>query len=126
MLDYKFYCFNGAPKFLYVGYANFVDGIKNDLLTFFDLNWNSTPFYRTDHEQIPFPLVKPKVFDKMTEITKKLSENTPFLRVDLYYINGHVYFSELTFYPGSGLGPFEPLEWENKIGEWIDLSGKGL
>lgn len=122
LIDYKFYCFNGEPKFLYVGYANMKDGVKHDQLSFFDLEWRPTPFYRTDHEPLPFDVAQPRNFDEMIQIAARLSKGIPFLRVDLYSIDGQVYFSELTFHPGSGFGPFSPPEWERKIGEWIILS----
>ena len=121
LIDYKFYCFNGQPKFLYVGYANIVNDVKKDMLSFYDLNWKKAPFYRQDYEELNFNPVKPEKFNEMITIAKKLSKDVPFLRVDLYYIDGNIYFSELTFFPGSGYGIFSPSEWELKIGEWIDL-----
>ena len=121
LLDYKFYCFDVEPKFLYVAFANIRNGIKKDMLSFFDLNWNTTKFYRKDHEQLPFKLEKPSKFEEMLDIAKKLSRGIPFVRVDLYLLNGNVYFSELTFHPGGGFGPFYPEEWERKIGDWITL-----
>ena len=62
-----------------------------------------------------------KNFDLMIDLCKKLSAGIPFLRVDLYEINGKVYFGELTFYPGSGFTPLEPKEWDDKIGSWLVL-----
>lgn len=124
LTDYKFYCFNGEPKFLYVAFANMVDGRKNDLLTYLNLDWSKAPFYRTDHGQLEQLPEKPAQFDDMLEIAKKLSQGIPFLRVDLYYISGQIYFSELTFSPGSGFGKFSPLEWDRKLGDWITLPEK--
>lgn len=122
LLDYKFYCFNGEPKFLYVGYANIKDNVKHDLFSFYNLDWSKADFYRTDHESLPFEVPKPKKLNDMIDIAKKLSEEIPFVRVDLYYINEKIYFSELTFYPGGGFGYFSPKEWEERIGSWIKLS----
>lgn len=121
LLDYKFYCFNGEPRFLYVGYADIIDGVKHDRLTYFDLEWHKTAFKRPDHEELPFHIEKPTNFDEMIAVSKRLSENIPFVRVDLYSINNHVYFSEMTFFPGAGLAPFYPEEWEYMLGSWITL-----
>lgn len=121
LLDYKFYCFNGEPKFLYVGYSNMKNGQKHDQLTYYDFDWKKTAFYRSDHEQLPFIVNKPDKLCAMIEISRKLSQGIPFVRVDLFYVNGLIYFSELTFFPGSGFAPFEPLEWEKQIGDWIQL-----
>ena len=122
LIDYKFYCFNGIPKFLYVGMANYKNGAKNDELTYLDMDWNPVPFYRTDHKPFPFELKKPYRFCEMVELVKKLSKGIPFVRVDLYCIEGKIYFSEFTFFPGGGNAEFKPYEWEQKIGSWIDLS----
>lgn len=121
LLDYKFYCFDGKPKFLYVAFANMKNGVKKDLLSFFDLNWEPTPFYRLDHQPLPFKIAKPEKLEEMIEIARKLSAGIPFVRADMYYLDNQVYFSELTFTPGSGFGPFNPDEWERKMGDWITL-----
>lgn len=125
LLDYKFYCFNGEPKFLYVGSNDVSDGYKGEVeLSFFDMNWQTPEFYRTDHKPVSFTVEKPSTFDEMVDIARKLSKGIPFIRVDLYCINGKVYFSELTIYPGGGFGLFSPEEWELKIGDWIQLPPK--
>ena len=67
------------------------------------------------------PVARPEHFDEMKGICKTLSANIPFLRVDLYEINGDVYFGELTFYPASGFGHFTPPEWNKRLGELIQL-----
>ena len=121
LLDYKFYCFNGEPKFLYVGFSNMDNGMKHDLLSFFDLNWQKPEFYRSDHEPIPFDVKKPDKLDEMIELCKCLAKDIPFVRVDLYYVDNKIYFSELTFSPGSGFARFKPEEWERRLGDWICL-----
>ena len=119
LIDYKFYCFNGEPKFLYLGYANMRNGEKHDYLTYLDLDWKPTPFSRPDHPQIPFEVKKPTNFNEMLYIAAKLSEGIPFVRVDLYNIDQRILFSEITFTPGSGFTIFYPEEWEEKLGSWI-------
>ena len=122
LVDYKFYCFNGEPRFLYVGLANYHDGKKNDELTYLTLDWKTAPFYRTDHKPFPYEIEKPAKYEQMLEISSELSHGIPFVRVDLYHINGKVYFSEFTFFPGGGFNEFKPYDWERKIGSWVDLS----
>ena len=58
----------------------------------------------------------------MVDITKNLAIRFPFLRVDLYENAGNIYFGELTFYPGSGMEWFNPVAWDKKIGDLLDLS----
>ncbi len=121
LIDYKFYCFNGVPKFLYVAFANMKDGNKNDAMSYLYTDWTPAHFSRTDHEAFPFEIDKPERFPEMIEIAKKLSKGIPFVRVDLYYLQNEIYFSEMTFCPGSGLGVFSPPEEERKLGDWITL-----
>ncbi len=122
LIDYKFYCFNGTPKFLYVALANYHDGKKNDELSYYNLDWSPTEFYRTDHKPFPLSISKPEKLSEMINIASELSKGIPFVRVDLYYIKGEIYFSEFTFSPGGGFNEFKPYEWEKRIGSWIDLS----
>ena len=67
---------------------------------------------------------RPINYDKMLEIAEELSQNIPFLRVDLYNLEGEIYFGELTFYPAAGLGSFTPDNWNLKLGELIKLNFK--
>ena len=120
--DYKFYCYNGAPKFLYMSQG--LEVHETARISFLTLDWQFAPFRRSDFrpfEQLPS---KPKKFDEMIQICKKLSEGLPFVRVDLYEINEIVYFSELTFYPCNGSMPFYPQEWDLKTGEMLTLPNK--
>ena len=64
---------------------------------------------------------KPCCFDKMKELASLLSQGIPEIRVDFYEVNGKIYFGELTFFHYSGLTPFEPEEWDYRLGEWIEL-----
>ena len=119
LTDYKFYCFNGEPKFLYISHG--LSDHSTAHISYVSLDWKKQPFKRNDFADFDELPPKPVNFDKMVELCGILSANIPFLRVDFYEINGCVYFSELTFFPGSGFTAFEPQEWDEKIGEWIDL-----
>jgi len=57
----------------------------------------------------------------MKELASTLSVGYPHLRVDLYDINGQIYFGELTFFHWSGLVPFNPQEWDKIFGDWLEL-----
>lgn len=115
--DYKFFCFDGEPKIVQVDYDRF-DNHKRNL---YDLEWNRLPFtleFPTDwnHE-----IAKPVALGEMIDVARQLSKGIPHVRVDLYHINGKVYFGELTFYHGSGFEKFTPEEWNYTLGEWIKI-----
>lgn len=116
--DYKFFCFDGHVKCLYVSEASHTNEQK---LQFFDKDFIPMDCRRKDYKQYTVLPNKPENFDSMIEIAEKLSKGIPHVRVDLYEINGNIYFGELTLFTGSGFIPFELEEWDNKFGEWINL-----
>jgi len=97
--DYKIFCFNGKAKIILVC-SNRNGNFKNT--DFYDCDWNLMPFTREKHINNQKGIAKPGNLVEMLSIAEKLSNNIPFVRVDLYEINGKVYFGELTFYPSSG------------------------
>lgn len=118
--DYKFFCFNGHPKYILVCSDRY-NKLKE---TFFDLNWNVASFKRPNHE-IDDNIKKPNNLKLMINLATKLSKSIPFSRIDFYEINGNVYFGEITFYPASGLSKFDPEEWDYKLGKLIKISSIG-
>lgn len=115
--DYKFMCFNGDVKcaFTCTGREN------NDLrVDFFTPEWLHLPFTR-HYPNADIPPSAPKNLSKMIEFSMTLSRGIPFVRVDFYEVRGSVYFGEMTFYPGGGFEEFDSLEWDRKLGSWIDL-----
>ena len=117
--DYKFFCFNGKVKALFVGTERQKVGtdVKFD---FFDADFNRLPF-KQGHENAEVTPLRPKNFDLMKQLASKLSEGIPHVRVDLYDLGDKVLFGELTFFHFSGTVAFEPEEWDYKFGEWIEL-----
>lgn len=118
IIDYKVMCFNGKPEIIFTCSERHSEGLK---VTFFDLDWNRLPFSR-HYPSSTKSIAKPQNLMTMIELSKKLAKDIPFVRVDWYEENGNLYFGELTFYPGSGLEEFNPDEWDNKLGDLIDLS----
>ena len=58
---------------------------------------------------------KPEKLEEMLQLAEKLSKDIPFIRVDFYFVDGKIYFSELTFFPSSGFVAFDPPEWDEKL-----------
>ncbi len=118
--DYKFFCFDGEVKALFVAKDRQTAG-EETKFDFFDENFNHLPFTNGHPNSNP-PYFRPDKFEQMKEIACKLSKGIPQVRVDLYNINGHIYFGELTFSHWSGMVAFEPEQWDYKFGEWIKLT----
>lgn len=119
MIDYKFYCFNGKPAFLYVSKG--MENHRTAQVSFVTLDWKMADFGRSDYAPLDVLPPKPRKFDEMIDIAKKLSKSIPFLRVDLYEIDGKIYFGELTFSPCGGFMPFEPRNADEEVGKLLDL-----
>lgn len=117
--DYKFFCFDGEVKAMFVATERQVKGeeVKFD---FFDADYNHLPF-RQGHEHAKVVPQKPKNFELMKQLAEKLSKGIPHVRVDFYDIGDKVLFGELTLYHFSGMMPFEPEEWDYKWGELVKL-----
>ena len=122
LTDYKFYCFNGEPKFLYVSKG--LEDHSTASISFLHMDWSMAPFCRPDFAPLEVPPEKPINYDKMVAYAKQLSAGIPFLRVDFYEIGGKLYFSELTFFPSSGFTPIVPAQWDKEIGSWLELPQK--
>ena len=116
--DYKFFCFNGEVKALFV--ATERQTRKEPFFNFFDREFNSLEL-RQGHPCAPVPPAKPALFEEMVRIAEKLSANMPHVRVDLYQANSQVYFGEFTFYHFGGMVHFEPEVWDKRFGEWLIL-----
>ena len=117
--DYKIFCFNGHPKFLFVASGRQSNDVRFD---FFDTEFKHLPVLN-GHGNADILPSKPSNFDEMLIIASKLSAGIPHVRVDLYNIKGRIYFGEMTFFHWSGMVPFEPQEWDYKFGEYLDLRG---
>ncbi len=119
LMDYKFYCFNGVPKFAYLSKS--FENHETARINYVTMDWKKAPFYRSDYAEFEEIPARPKNLNKMIELASVLSKDIPFLRVDFYEINEKVYFGELTFYPRAGFTVFEPEEWEEKFGDMLNI-----
>lgn len=120
LADYKFYCFGGKPTYCQV----ITDRNTEEHIDFFDMDWEHLEFTGLALPHKPFsntPIPIPISFETMKQFAETLSKNIPFLRVDFYEVNGHLYFGELTFYPASGFGVFTPKDWNERIGDMLTL-----
>jgi|SRR5690606_129529 len=115
--DYKFFCFNGKPKFLLI----MIERDTWDYRCHYDLEWNKLPFNRGKSRSYEGELEKPKNFKLMCELAEKLAGDFPFVRVDMYNIEGRIYFGEMTFYPTDGRVDYYPEEYNELLGSYIDL-----
>ena len=112
LIDYKFFCFGGKVEFMFVA-----TGRGKDLrFDFFSREFEHLPTTNGVPNADVIPQ-KPKLFEQMIEIAETLSKDIPNVRVDLYEINGKIYFSEMTFYHNGGMFAFEPYEMDIKLGE---------
>ena len=116
LLDYKFFCFHGRVQIVQVDFDRFTNHTRN----MYDRDWALCPFMFL-YPNNPLKLKRPENFEKMIEVAEALADGIPFVRVDLYNVASEILFGELTFTPGSGLEPFSPVEWDYRVGAYLQL-----
>ena len=114
--DYKFFCFNGEPKAMFVATDRGID----TRFDFFDIEFNHIPVMQ-HYKNATKHINKPIGFSEMVNLARKLSKGIPHVRVDFYDINGKVYFGELTLFHFSGFRKFEPDKYDKIFGDWLEL-----
>ena len=117
--EYKIHVFNGKARNLYVVTSRGIDIRYNN----YYIDW--TPFDGSQFngwKKTDYPLEKPSNFDKMVSISEALASKFPFVRVDLYNINGKIYFSEMTFTPAKGTLILDDDKCDFEMSEWLDIS----
>jgi hypothetical protein len=117
ILDYKFFCFNGEPKFLQID----VERGINDQRAFYDLEWNKLEFYNKENRLYEGEMTQPENFEEMIWVARTLADKFPFVRVDLYSIKNKTIFGEMTFYPADGRKDFHPAHYNKILGDMIKL-----
>ena len=119
LADYKIHNFNGVPKLILVCRDRFQkQGLTED---FYSDTWEHLKVKRPEHPNAKHDIPKPEELEEMLRLSKILSKNIPFVRTDFYIIDHKVYFGEITFYPASGFSKFEPEEWDEIFGSWLNL-----
>ncbi len=117
--DYKFFCFNGIPKVMFIATERQNSSVET-CFDFFDMDFNHLNIINGHPNAIKLPK-QPKNFNKMQELAKKLSKGIPHIRIDFYEINGKVFFGEFTFSHWGGFVKFEPAIWDKKMGDLLEL-----
>ena len=115
--DYKFLCFDGKPYFCWVDLGRFSKHTR----TVFNMKWELQPWTQATYGIASHEIPKPKNFDKMVEIATILSKGFSHVRVDLYNVDGKIYFGEMTFTNGSGLDPIVPEKYDKVLGDYWKL-----
>jgi hypothetical protein len=121
--DYKFNCFNGKVEFIYVS----VDREGINKRNIYSRDWQPLPFtwskkYK-DHSTLRGPEIDPPLnLAKMIEMAEHVAQQYDYVRVDMYNINGAIYFGEITHCHGGGFDEIRPLEWDFKLGEKLVIN----
>lgn len=116
LCDYKFFCFAGTPKFMYISH----DKANHPTTDFFDMSFNHINMRMRDPNSTTCPQ-KPEKFENMKELATILSQGIPHVRVDFYCIQNHIYFGEMTFFHNAGFCPIKPHIKANEIGNLISI-----
>lgn len=119
--DFKFFCFNGEPTYLYV--ASDRNKVGTDVkFDYFDMNFNRLKMRQTHHETSSYEIKKPRHFDEMVQLARLLSTGIPQVRIDMFEVNNQILFGEYTFFHAGGFVPFSPEFWDKEWGSKINIS----
>lgn len=111
-VDYKFFIFHGEIHAVHVDIGRFTGGRVRAIL---DSEWNRLPV-KCYHPNAPFDVARPPWFNAMKDIAEQIGRHFDFVRVDLYNVDGKIFFGEATFYPASGYLPYEPASFDAHLG----------
>lgn len=119
--DYKFFVFNGKVEFMYIASERYLG--KEVRFDFFDKDFKHLDV-RQIHPMSHHSFSKPDKFNEMKSMAEILCKGIPFVRCDLYNVDGHLYFGEFTFFHHGGFVPFYPEKWDRIFGDLILLPKK--
>ena len=123
VIDYKIWCFNGTAY--YVWACSNRDEKATDV-ALFDREWNYLPeksVFNEHYREQKNVVKRPKNLEEMLEVAEKLAKPFPVVRVDLYNIDGRIYFGEMTFTSLGGTMDFYTKDCLYEMGSLIDISG---
>ena len=120
--DYDVFCFHGEPKFIYVKTAHFDNGVNRDNypVSFYTTEWEYMVAKYKDFPSMA-DLEKPFHLKEMLEISRQLSKDFPFVRVDFFENSKKLYVAEFSFAPWAGFRVFEPESLDYEMGKWLDI-----
>mgnify|MGYP002858389228 CR=1 FL=1 len=119
--DYKFFVFNGKVRCFKIDFLRYTNHGAN----YYDCEGNILPFGENCCKpQYDRHLDIPEQLPQLINFAEKIAKDIPFLRVDFYIVNGHIFFGERTFYPTSGYGTFTEKKWDDTLGDWLQLPSR--
>ena len=119
LTDYKFFCFNGEPRYIYISYDLAHD--RQAKIGYYDIGGKPLGIERDDYAHLDVEELPP-YFDEMRNAAKALCEDFTFVRVDFFATASRFYFAELTFTPSAGMMPFNPRKYDLEWGLELDIS----
>lgn len=122
LMDYKFLCFNGVPKAMYVA----ANRSTSKTFNYYDMDFQPMPIKSRVGAASKECLDRPASFDEMKRIAAELSAGFPHVRVDLYCVRDSIWWGEMTFFDSSGYDDMCSLSWDQTFGDWLTLPPKIL
>lgn len=118
LLDFKFFCFNGKVKCIYVSTSKETD--ENYCIDYYDENWNYLDLKRAGHKSMG-AIAKPEKFEEMKTIAEALAKDFLHVRIDFFCEKNKIVFGEMTFTTSAGFGKIDPMRFDDQMGSWLKL-----
>lgn len=121
LFDYKIFCFDGKPFCVETAVERFLGGVP--AFTFYDLEWKKMDVRSGNHPHADVP--KPKHFEEMVDVSMKLSQGFPHVRVDFFDTEEKLYVAELTLFTAGGYQHYTPNRFNEQMGDLFKLPIEG-
>lgn len=117
--DYKFFCFNGKVRCFKVDFNRQINHQAN----YYDTQCQLLPYGETVcPPDFGADIQVPENIHEMMALAEKLAQGIPFVRIDFYNVDGHIYFGEFTFYPAGGMSHWVgDIDVDALWGSWLEL-----
>ncbi|MCH8565354.1 hypothetical protein LTH96_06420 [Nesterenkonia sp. LB17] len=113
LTDFKIFVFHGRARILHTDLDSFSGPFEE---VFYDRDWE--PLDITCELPRGAVASRPKNFEDMIRAAETLGAGYDFMRVDLYNLDGELWFGELTPYPSGGMDLFTPESVDLQLGAW--------
>ena len=118
--DFKLFCFSGRVEFFKIDFDRFGDHATR----YFNRELESLDLVEAGLTMRQGRIDIPENIAELIQVAESLSKGFDFIRVDLYNVDGKIYFGELTAYPGGISDRFEPCHYDTVLGDrWRSAAG---
>lgn len=121
IIDYKFWCFDGVPRYCFLAMNRNMETFHGDFTIYALPSWEEHREYMKVNMEHVRPIPRPRNYDKMMMLCKKISAGFPQVRIDLYECGERVFVGEMTFTSQGGRMDYFTDKAQRLFGSYMTL-----